>query len=382
MNIVQNDFFELRDLIKEVPDAQYYMIYGERSNGKTYSALSVAMENYVERGEQFVYVRRLSESLRPGYMRLLFNGMRKTGELKRWLNQLGYDELDYYSNAFWPLVTNEKGKQERLKTPVGYTMSINTWETAKGGSIPEATSIIFDEFLTRKYYLPNEPVLFENLVSSIVRENDKAKVIMLANTVSWQAPYFTEWGIGHIRDQKQGTYDVYQSNSGGRKIVVCYTEHRKAKASDVYFNFDNPRSRMIMDGTWETAMYPRIPENLDGWTKGEPCYISTLDGWSTKIEPCQTPDGMAVLLCWDCGKSLVTSEFPYVDQRYKNRIIYTDYFYPAANIKLAMTKHNDKYTQFILKCFKEGRVFYANNTVGENVRNYLKFSTQYTPVPA
>ena len=376
------DFFDIRNLIKEVPDAQYYMVYGERSNGKTYSSLSYAMEKYVETGEQFVYIRRLSESVRATYMRLLFNGMRKTGELRKWLNRVGYDDIEFYSGAFWPLVTSESGKMERVKTPIGYTMSINTWETAKGGSIPDATTLIFDEFLTRKYYLPNEPVLFENLVSSIVRENANAKIIMLANTVSWQSPYFTEWGIGHIRGQKQGTYDIYQSNDGGRKIVVCYTEHRGAKQSDIYFNFDNPRSRMIIEGSWETAMYPRIPDSLDGWTKGEPSYIQCADGSTVKLEPAQTPDGMAVLLCWEGSKSLVTSEFPYVDQRYKNRIIYTDFFVPAANVKMAITKHTDKYSQFVLNCFKQGRVFYANNTVGENVRNYLKYSTAYTPIPS
>ena len=375
-------FFDVRNLISAVPDAQYYMIYGERSNGKTYSSLSYALERFVEYGEQFVYVRRLSESTRAVYMRLLFNGIRKTGELRKWLNQVGYDDIEFYSGAFWPLVTSEKGKMERVQPPIGYTMSINTWETSKGGSIPDAGTIIFDEFLTRKIYLPNEPVLFENLVSSIVRENANSKILMLGNTVSWEAPYFQEWGINHIRGMKQGTYDVYQSNEGERKIVVCYTEHAGAKQSDVYFNFDNPRSRMIIEGSWETAMYPRIPDTLDGWTKGEPCYINTANGVSVKLEPAQTPDGMACLLCWENGKPLVTSEYPYVDPRYKDRIIYTDFFVPAANIKMAITKHTDKYSQFIIQCFKQGRVFYANNTVGEHIRNYLKYSTAYTPIPS
>lgn len=376
------DFFDIRNLIREVPDAQIYMVYGERTNGKTYSSLSYAMENYITKDEQFVYVRRLSESVRASYMRLLFNGMRKTGELHKWLVQRGYEDLDFYSGAFWATITNEKKKRERIDRPCGYTMSVNTWETAKGGSIPDATTIIFDEFLTRKFYLPNEPVLFENLVSSIVRERDNVKIIMLANTVSWQSPYFTEWGINHIRGQKQGTYDVYQTGDNKRKIVVCYTEHRGAKASDVYFNYDNPRSRMIMDGTWETAMYPRIPSNLEGWVKGEPSYISTLDGWTVKLEPCQTPDGLPVLLCWDCNRVITSDEYPYVHPLYKDRIVYTDVLYPAANIKFAITKHSDRYTMFILNCIKQGRVFYANNTVGENVRNYLKFSTEYSPISA
>ena len=77
-----------------------------------------------------------------------------------------------------------------------------------------------------------------------------------------------------------------------------------------------------------------------------------------------------------------TTDYPYINPRYRDRIIYTDYFVPAVNVKMAMTKHTDKYSQFILLCFKQGRVFYANNTIGENVRNYLKFSTSYTPIPS
>ena len=374
-------FFDIRDLIKEVPDAHYYMVYGERTGGKTYSSLAYALDNYVRNKEQFVYVRRLSESIRVGYMRLLFNGLRKTGYLYTRLKEIGYDDIDFYSNAFWPLVKGEKGKMVRVNSPIGFTMSINTWETSKGGSIPDCTSIIFDEFLTRKYYLPNEPVLFENLVSSIVREDAKAKVIMLANTVSWQSPYFNEWGLNHVREQKQGTWDIYQTGDKARKIVVCYTKPRGNKESDIYFNYDNPGSRMITEGTWETAMYPRIPEKLDKWIKGEPSYIQSIDGWCVKLEPAQTPDGLQVLLVWSNPRTLIIRDYPYVDQRFKDRVIYTDVMYPAANVKMALTKHTDPYSLYILGCLKQGRVFYENNTVGENVRNYLKFSRSYTPIP-
>lgn len=374
-------YFDVRSVLKEVPDANYYIFQGERSNGKTYSALSYALDRFVENGEQFVYVRRYSDSISARYMRLLFNGNEKTGDVRNHLNQLGYDSIEFYSSMFWATIVNEKKKTERV-CPIGYTMSINTWETAKGGSMPEVTTIIFDEYLTRKYYLPNEPVLFENLVSSIVRDRDNVRVIMLANTVSWSCPYYTEWGLTHVRDMKQGTFDVYGTGDGKRKIVMCYTEHAGPKKSDVYFNYDNPRSRMITEGVWETAMYPRIPEVLDGWTMGQSSYIQSIDGWCVKLQPAQTPDGMPVLLIWDNGKSLVTNEPPYIDKRFKDKIIYTDMFYPCANVRMAITKHNDPYSIFILTCLKQGRVFYQNNTVGENVRNYLKFSTSYSPIPA
>ena len=373
-------YFDVRNVISKVPDAQIYMFIGERSNGKTYSSLSYALDRYIESGERFAYVRRLSESIRQKYMRELFNGNYATGDVERHLKQKGLDGIRFWTGCFYPTVSGEKGKREMLEEPMGYTFAINTWETSKGASFPEVTTIIFDEFLTRQYYLPNEPTLFENLVSSIVRQRDNVKIIMLANTVSWAAPYFNEWGLNHVRDMKQGSFDVYQTGDNTRKIVVCYTEHAGAKSSDVYFNYDNPRSRMITDGVWETAMYPPIPD-ISGWDKGEPAYIQSLDGWTVKLQPAVTPDGLEVLLVFDNGRTILSTKPPYIDKKYQDRIVYSDYFLPCANCKLAISKHNDPYSKFVLQCLKQGRVFYQNNTVGENVRNYLKFSTSYSPIP-
>ena len=374
-------FFDVRNVIEKVPDAQIYMFIGERSNGKTYSALSYALDNFTKDGGRFAYVRRLSESVRAKYMRELFNGNISTGDVQRHFKQIGFDGITFYCGSFFPYVETDKHKRERSIEPCGYTFAINTWETSKGATYPDVTTIIFDEFLTRQYYLPNEPYLFENLISSIVRQRDNVRVIMLANTVSWTAPYFNEWGLNHVREMEQGTFDEYKTGDGKRKIIVCYTEHAGTKASDVYFSYDNPRSRMITSGVWETAMYPPIPKNQDGWEKGEPCYIQSIDGWSAKIFPASTPDGQEVILVYDNGREIIHNEPPYIDNRYKDRIVYTDYFYPCVNCRMALTKHTDDYSKFIVKCLREGRVFYANNTVGENIRNYLKFSTTYTPIP-
>ena len=372
-------YFDVREVINEVPDANIYMFIGERSNGKTHSALSYALDMYDKNKSRFVYVRRLAESLKAQYMRNLFNGNRKSGDLMNHLNKHGFDELTYWSSCFWPVVEGENKKRVRLDFPIGYTQAISTWETGKGGSLFDCKTIVFDEFLTRGSYLPDEPVLFENLISSIVREDNDAKVIMLANTVSWTCPYFREWGLNHVREMAQGTYDTYQSGDNRRKIVVCYTEHSGPKASDVFFNYDNPRSRMIVQGVWETADYPRIPTQVGEWYPGEPCYIQSLEGWSVRIQPYATADGMECI-CIFSSKYLPINEEG-VDIRFKDRIIYTDYFYPYANCRMALSKHSDNYSRFLLNCFKTGRVFYQNNEVGENVRNYLKYSKSYTPIP-
>ena len=369
---------DVREVINAVPDAQYYMFHGERSNGKTYSSLSYALDKLVNDGTRFVYVRRLAESLRSQYMRNLFTGNRKTGDLKNHISKFGWDDLGFYSGAFWGLVPNEKNKLVRVDEPCGYTQAISTWETAKGGSIPYAKTIIFDEYLTRGAYFYNEPALFENLVSSVFREEGDGKVIMLANTVSWSCPYYREWGIENIRDMKQGTYDVYQKRGNGRKIVIAYTSHKEHKASDIFFDATNTRSRMILNGYWETGDYPAIPADMDNWYQSEPCYIQSIEGYTVKIVPTITADGMDCLLVFDNRREIINQDG--IDKRYRDRIIYTDYFFPFANCKVAMTKHSDNLSKYLINCFKTGKVFYQNNTVGEYVRNYLRWSTTFSPI--
>lgn len=372
-------WFNIKDIYEAVPDAHIYMVFGERSNGKTYSTLQSCVEDYVEHDKRFVYVRRLAEMVRMTYMRNLFNGNRKTGALQSELKKRGFEDIGYYSSAFWPMVRDEKHKLIRIDEPCGYTSAISTWETSKGASIPQVGTIVFDEFLTRGAYLPDEPVMFENLISSIVREESGVKVIMLANTVSWTAPYFREWGLNHVREMTQGEIQTYVSGDNKRKIAVCYAEHAGNKASDVYFNYDNPRSRMITSGVWETAEYPRIPAQVGDWEKGIPCYVQSIDEWTIKLMPAMTEDGMEVLLVYDNGRKLIDENG--MDNHYKDRIVYTDMFYPYLNCKFCITKHSDPYTKFILSALKQGRVFYQNNTVGEYLRSYLMFSTKYSPIP-
>ena len=46
-------YYDIRDTLRGYPNAHYYVVYGERSNGKTYSSLDYALDNFIKNGEQF-----------------------------------------------------------------------------------------------------------------------------------------------------------------------------------------------------------------------------------------------------------------------------------------------------------------------------------------
>ena len=60
-------FYDVRDTLKAYPNAHYYVIYGERSNGKTYAVCAEAiLENFIKSGfiEQGAIIRRYDEDFR------------------------------------------------------------------------------------------------------------------------------------------------------------------------------------------------------------------------------------------------------------------------------------------------------------------------------
>ena len=65
-------YYSLSGILEK--NADYNIIFGERSNGKTYACLAYMIINYVETGEQSAYVRRWREDLRGKRAESLFSG--------------------------------------------------------------------------------------------------------------------------------------------------------------------------------------------------------------------------------------------------------------------------------------------------------------------
>ena len=55
-------FYSLDKILSK--KAQYNIVFGERSNGKTYAVLKHGLINYIESGKQIAIVRRWKEDMR------------------------------------------------------------------------------------------------------------------------------------------------------------------------------------------------------------------------------------------------------------------------------------------------------------------------------
>lgn len=363
------EFYEIQRTIKAYPNAHYYVVYGERSNGKTYSALNYALERWAKAGEEFAYIRRYAEDIRPKNLSSLFSGHVDNGVISR-LTDGRWDGISYGSARFYLNHTDEKGNTWKNDSPIGYAFDINSMEHNKSLSYPKVTTIIFDEFLSRSGYLPNEFILFTNLISTIVRHRDNVKIIMLGNTVNKTCPYFAEMGLSHVKDQKQDTVDVYHYADSGLEVVCEYTESAKkkgGKASDVYFAFDNPELKMITSGAWEIAIYPHLTE---GYEKADVVMDFFIEFEDELLH--------GEIVSSDSGPYVFIHEKTTPIQDEDNDIIYTDKPDIRWNHMMCMTKQCDKYSLFIMQAMRENKIFYSTNEVGEIVRNYVLWSDSFS----
>lgn len=362
-------YYDVRDTLRAYPNAHYYVVYGERSNGKTYSALDYVLDNYLKTGEQFAYIRRWGEDIRKKQLSQLFAAHAENGEITK-LSKGEWSGMDYTGNKFRLTKTDEEAKITVSEEVCGYAFDLNSMEHYKSISFPKITTIVFDEFLSRNGYLPNEFILFTNVISTIVRQRNNVKIIMLGNTVNKSCPYFQEMGLSHVKEQEAGTVDVYHYGSSGLEVVAEYcspTAKRGGKKSDVYFAFDNPELQMITQGAWEIAIYPHKPCNY----RPKDIVMIFFIEFEDDLLQCE-----CVVL--DSGSFIFIHRKTGPIKKPDEDIVYTTRPSEKWNYRMCLTHQTDKFSRKIMQYFQENNVFYADNEVGEIVRNYLMWSDSYS----
>lgn len=352
-------YYSLDDILSK--NADYNIIFGERSNGKTYAALKYGIERYIKTGEQMAYIRRWREDLRGKRAENLFANHVANGLIEE-LTDGKFNEVFYLSNKwFLSYYDNDKNKRYPDNTPFCFGFCLSEQEHEKSSSYPNVTTIVFDEFLTRRIYLPDEFMLYMNLLSTIIRQRDNVKVFMLGNTVNKFCPYFQEMGLKNVGVMEQGTIDIYRFGEHGATVAVEYCATIvKQKASNKYFCFDNQNLQMITGGKWELAVYPHLPCKYKPKDVLFVFYIKFND---------------AILQ----GNIIQVGDenFCYIHQKTTpikdedSSLIYSLEMNGKPNYKRKLISNASYVESQVSRYFATDKVFFQNNEIGEIVRNYL-----------
>ncbi len=349
-------FYTLKEIKRK--KAKYNVIFGQRSNGKTFAVLEEIIVNYLKKGEKGAYIRRYREDMRGLSAQMLFAALGdKTHRIEN-LTKGQYNSVKYYRRA-WYLehIGDTDAEYYYDKEPFCYSFALTE---SKGANYPKVTTIHFDEFLDRKPELQGEFEIFINLVSTLVRNDDNAKIYMTANTVNQSSLYFREMGLSNIKKMSPGEIDVYEYGDSGLKCAVEYTAEKINNKSDVYFAFNNPHLQMIKRGSWELGTYPHTTEK---WTKDKVVFSAFLMYEDEIVElDIISKDDLVFMYCH-------AKTGPIKDP--KHDIVLSFDYNPRYNYIRSLIKSNLRIARRIMWFFNNDKVYYQDNTIGEIVRNWL-----------
>ena len=363
-----NGYFSYEDI--DSTGAQYRMIIGKRSNGKTFGALLKVLMNYIENGKQSAYIRRYREDFVGKLGRQLFEGVENTINIAELTNG-EWDCISYYSGA-WYLAYHDK-KIVRDEKPFCYGFAINQMEHYKSTSYPNITLVVFDEFLSRDFYLTNEFVLFMNVLSTIIRQRDDVIVYMLGNTVTQYCPYFDEMGI-NIKKMQQGSIDIVKFGDSKLKVAVEFAPQTEGvtRKSDVYFAFNNPHLKMITDGEWEFDIYPHmtykyLPKDIKA------IYFIEFNDELLQCEIIKTDESNGYFTFIHRK----TSELK--DEKNKKTVIFSNHVTADRRYEKRITKPITERGKLYAQLLFSEKTFFQDNSVGECVHNYIEWSKTTLP---
>lgn len=356
-------YYSLENILEY--DAEYNVIYSGRSDGKTTAVLEYALRDHIDSGyqNQLAIVRRWEEDFKGKNGSQMFSNIVALGWVEDFTKGK-YNGVWYWAQKWHLCKYGEDGK--RLDTepePFAMGFSISSEEHYKSTAYPKIKTIFFDEFITRGYYIQDEFVKFQNLLSTIIRLRTDVKIFMCGNTINKYNPYFGEMGLKNASKQEAGTIDLYSYGQSDLKVAVEFAKvDGKIKEVNKYFAFDNPKLTMITEGAWEIDIYPHLP------TKYRPADVQYV---FYIIFEGETLQGNVV--------TVKDTTFIYIHRKTtpiksdNTNLVYKQTVDYRRNCRRNLFRPFGKADKKIGELFIKDRVFYQDNEVGEIVNNYIKW---------
>lgn len=366
-------YLSLTNMLK-IP-AQYYLIWGERSNGKSFAVKEIGFDDYVKNGNKMAIIRRQDIDIEAKTSSKVWSDFvdnptrgnlvaEKTGGL--------WNDIWFWRGAWYLSKWSDDGRRIREPEPFCYAFAISIQEHYKSTSYPNVKTVLFDEFLTRTFYLNDEFVSYTNLLSTIIRDRDDVRIFMCGNTVNKYNPYFKEMGLTNAEKIQKGEMQLYEfatMHKNKHLRIVCYYSDlpsKTGKPSDIYFAFDNPKLQMITQGVWELALYPHLPYKY----KPMDIMFTYFIKWEQQILQCEIisidVEGESVNFTYIHNKTTPI-------QNENHDLIFSTEYNPLFNWRRKLTQPQDLVGKKIKFFFDHDKVFYQDNEVGEVVRNYLNW---------
>lgn len=339
-------------------DANFNLIYGEKSNGKSYQVKhKKAVEHYIKTGRRFILLRRWREDISNLWIEQYFADV----DVAKLTNNK-YNCISQYRKVLYFSIYDENtGKTQRIEK-IGYVMSLSTEQHMSSASFLDVDIIIFEEFMERGTYIPHEPDRLMIFYSTIDRKRGTTKIYMVGNSISRVCPYIKEWGLDNIfRNLKQGEIEVkeIQNEENKVKIAIEYCKSSGGKTMAI-----GNASSMVDKGSWQTFPQPKLPKSYNEYN------VLFRFGFQYK--------GFRFLCDYLEDKVLHETIFfvyPHQKEFKENIFVFSDEIrvssYWQRDIYNISIK-NDKLKNLFMK-FKENKIFFSSDLCGTDFKQVIDF---------
>ena len=250
-----------RDFIHKI-DAEYIILLGQRTNGKSFAVKEDIIKNALEHEEEFAYIRRYKEDCKQYMVEEYFSDIicdkKGVHHLEEWSNGR-YNYITVYQQGIYFANMDEDGKVTRGQK-LGRMFGLSWATHYKSLSFPNMTSAVYEEFVTDEAFLDQECKRFMHLISTIFRES-KARVYLVGNTLSRINPFFSEWELVNIPKQKINSIDMYyhkyttEDGEEKKTKIAVYLTHSTNVNSGMFFG---NAAKAITGSVWDTDEQPHL----------------------------------------------------------------------------------------------------------------------------
>ena len=348
-------------------NAQYNILLGERSNGKSYAVKEKIIIDAYKNNKKFVLLRRFDLEIKASLVEQYFKDF--CGGMIEAITDKECNTVVAYRGQIYLAFYDSDLKKTEKKKPIGYYMSLSAEQHFTSGSYTDVKYIVFEEFISRDFYIKDEPTKLMQLISTIARRNE-VKVYLIGNTISRLCPYFTEWNLKNIPKQKQGTIDIYeyetlQENENGEKIVIKIAVEfceNSGKNSKMFFG---SASGMITNGAWQSKEYPHLIGNMR--KDYETVYTCVIKCKNFKFLGYFLISKVDNFCCWYI--------LPKTTEIKKDTRIITDVFTPQIDGILTTVRFKPLSSEesLIFDYLFDGIIVYSDNLTGSDFENCLQY---------
>lgn len=249
---------------------QYNLIIGERTNGKSFAVKQTILEDAIKHGRYFCYVRRWKDELKAYQVESYFddfsNDVLSDGSSInriRVMTNEKYETVQAVTGKIYLANFDEYGRKIRGEQ-IGYYFNLSAQTNYKSQSFPLAFNLVFEEFITTRGYLPNEPKNLLHLISTIFRQRS-GRIFLIGNTINRTFPYLKEWGLTHVLTQKRGSIEVYTVTDGSNEVKIA-VEITDNKLNNNHLAFGHNVSS-ITNGEWEVESFLHLEKPVEQYKK-------------------------------------------------------------------------------------------------------------------